>query len=34
VDRRNVTRSNVAYRLNCSCGSFYIAQTQRNLMKF
>ena len=27
-------RSIVAYRLNCSCESFYIGQTQRNLVKF
>ena len=26
-------RSNVVYRLNCSCGSFYIGQTRRNLVK-
>ena len=26
-------RSNVVYRLNCSCGSFYIGQTRRNLAK-
>ena len=26
-------RSNVVYRLNCSCGSFYIGQTRRNLIK-
>ena len=25
--------SNVVYRLNCSCGSFYIGQTRRNLVK-
>ena len=26
-------RSNVVYRPNCSCGSFYIGQTRRNLIK-
>ena len=26
-------RSNVVYRLNCSCRSFYIGQTRRNLVK-
>ena len=26
-------RSNVVYRLNCSCGSFYIGQTRQNLVK-
>ena len=26
-------RSNVVYRLSCSCGSFYIGQTRRNLVK-
>ena len=26
-------RSNVVYRLNCSCGSFYIGQTRWNLVK-
>ena len=26
-------RSNVVYRINCSCRSFYIDQTRRNLVK-
>ena len=26
-------RSKVAYRFNCSCGSFYVGQTRRNLIK-
>ena len=31
--QRQLTRSNIVYRLNCSCGSFYIGQTRRNLVK-
>ena len=31
--QRPLLRSNVVYRLNCSCGSFYIGQTRRNLIK-
>ena len=31
--QRQLTRSNVVDRLNCSCGSFYIRQTRRNLVK-
>ena len=26
-------RSNVVYGLNCSCGSFFVGQTRRNLVK-
>ena len=29
----HLRRSNVIYRLNCSCGSFYIGQTRTNLIK-
>ena len=29
----HLRRSNAVYRLNCSSGSFYIGQTQRNLIK-
>ena len=31
--QRQLARSNIVYRLNCSCGSFYIGQTRRNLAK-
>ena len=31
--RRLIQRSNIVYRLNCSCGSFYIGQTRRNFVK-
>ena len=31
--QRQLTRSNIVYRPNCSCGSFYIGQTRRNLVK-
>ena len=31
--QRQLTRSNIGNRLNCSCGSFYIGQTRRNLVK-
>ena len=31
--QRQLTRNNTVYRLNCSCGSFYIGQTRRNLVK-
>ena len=31
--QRQLTRSNVVYRLNCSGGSFYIGQTRKNLVK-
>ena len=31
--QRQLTRSNIVYRLNCSCESFYIGQTRRNLVK-
>ena len=31
--QRQLTRSNIVYRLNCSCGSFYIGQTRRNLVE-
>ena len=31
-DRKDtLRRSNVVYQVNCSCGNFYIGQTQRNL---
>ena len=31
--QRQLTRSNIVYRLNCSCGTFYIGQTRKNLVK-
>ena len=31
--QRLLTRCNAVYRLNCSCGSFYIGQTRRNLVQ-
>ena len=32
-DRQRQLTSNIVYRLNCSCGSFYIGQTRRKLVK-
>ena len=32
LNDRLLIRSNVLYRLDCSCGSFYIGQTRRNLV--
>ena len=29
----HLKKSNVVYRRNCSCGSFHIGQTRRNLIK-
>ena len=31
--QRQLITSNIVYRLNCSCGSFYIGQTRKNLIK-
>ena len=31
--QRQPTRSNIVYRLNCSRGSFYVGQTQKNVVK-
>ena len=31
INRSNVERSNVVYKLKCSCGHSYIGHTQRNL---
>ena len=31
--QRQLTRSNIVYRVNCSCGTFYIGQNRRNLVK-
>ena len=31
--QRRLIRSNIVYRLDCSCGSFYVGQTRRNFVK-
>ena len=31
--QRQLARNNLVYRVNCSCGSFYIGQSRRNLVK-